>query len=88
MVWLIKFDPRAMKELKKLDRVAQKRIITYLKKQVAVQNNPRLFGKSLTGDKQGLWCYRVGNYRVICELLDEDLTISVIKVGHRKSVYD
>ncbi len=88
MTWLIKFDPRAAKELKKIDRVAQKRIITYLKKQVAVQNNPRILGKNLTGNKQGLWRYRVGDYRIICKLLDQDLTILVIKVGHRKSVYD
>jgi mRNA interferase RelE/StbE len=88
LAWLIKFDPRATKELKKLDQVAQKRIITYMKKQVALENNPRLFGKSLTGDKQGLWRYRVGDYRVICELLDEEITVLVIKVGHRQSVYD
>lgn len=88
MTWLIKFDPRAAKELKKIDRVAQKRIITYLKKQVAVQNNPRNLGKNLTGNKQGLWRYRVGDYRIICQLLDQDLTVLVIKVGHRKSVYD
>ncbi len=88
MTWLIKFDPRAAKELKKIDRVAQKRIITYLKKQVAVQNNPRILGKNLTGNKQGLWRYRVGDYRIICQLLDQDLTVLVIKVGHRKSVYD
>lgn len=88
MAWLIKFDPKAAKELKKLDQVAQKRIITYLKKLVAVQNNPRLFGKSLTGDKRRLWRYRVGDYRIICELLDEEITVLVIKVGHRQSVYD
>jgi mRNA interferase RelE/StbE len=88
LTWLIKFDQRATKELKKLDQVAQKRIIAYLKKQVAVQNNPRLFGKSLTGDKQGLWRYRVGDYRIICDLLDEEVTVLVIKVGHRQSVYD
>jgi mRNA interferase RelE/StbE len=88
LAWLIKFDPKAAKELKKLDQVAQKRIITYLKKLVAVQNNPRLFGKSLTGDKRRLWRYRVGDYRIICELLDEEITVLVIKVGHRQSVYD
>ena len=88
MIWKIEFDPRAEKELKKLDRIAQKHIISYLKEQVAVQNNPRIFGKNLKGDKQGLWRYRVGDYRVICQILDENLIILAIKVGHRKSVYD
>ncbi len=87
MAWLIKFDPRATKELKKLDSVTQKRIITYLKQKIATQNNPRLFGKGLIGDKQGLWRYRVGDYRIICQLLDEEITVLVIKVGHRQSVY-
>lgn len=71
MTWLIKFDPRATKELKKLDRGVQKRIINYLKQQVLIENNPRLFGKRLTGDKSGLWRYRVGDHRIICDLGDD-----------------
>lgn len=88
MTWQIKFDPRAVKELKKIDKKAQKRIIDYLKKQVATQDNPRIFGKSLKGDKRGFWRYRVGDYRIICDLLDDTMIILVIKIGHRQSVYD
>jgi mRNA interferase RelE/StbE len=88
LTWKIEFDPKAAKELKKLDRLAQKRIIDYLKKQIINQENPRIFGKSLTGNKQGLWRYRIGNYRIICQILNEKLIILVIKVGHRKSVYE
>ncbi|MGK7955363.1 MAG: type II toxin-antitoxin system RelE/ParE family toxin [Crocosphaera sp.] len=87
MTWQIKFDPRAAKELKKLDKTVQKRIINYLKEQILSQDNPRLFGKYLTGDKRGLWRYRVGDYRIICNLLDDELIVLVIKVGHHKSVY-
>jgi mRNA interferase RelE/StbE len=86
--WQIEFDPRALKELKKLDGVAQKRIIQYLKTQVAVQSSPRLLGRSLKGNKQGLWRYRVGNYRIICEILDTQMLVLVVKVGSRQSVYD
>ena len=88
MGWQIEFDPRALKELKKLDGVAQKRIIQYLKTQVAVQSNTRLLGRGLKGNKQGLWRYRVGNYRIICEILDTQMLISVVKVGSRESFYD
>jgi mRNA interferase RelE/StbE len=88
LAWLIEFDPRAFKELKKLDKVAQKRILSYLKQQVSIQDDPRIFGKSLTGDKRGLWRYRVGDYRIICQLLDEKITVLVVKIGHRKSIYD
>jgi len=88
LVWQIEFDPRALKELKKLDKIAQKRIIQYLKNQVAVQANPRMFGRALKGDKQGLWRYRVGDYRVICNIRDSQMVVLVIKVGPRQSVYD
>jgi mRNA interferase RelE/StbE len=86
--WKIEFDPRALKELKKLDGVAQERIIQYLKTQVAVLSNPRLLGRSLKGNKQGLWRYRMGNYRIICEILDTQMLVLVVKVGSRQSVYD
>jgi mRNA interferase RelE/StbE len=58
-----------------------------LKEKIATQENPRLFGKGLQGDKQGLWRYRVGDYRVICQILDDELVILVIKTAHRKNVY-
>ena len=88
MVWQIQFDPKAVKELQKLDNVAQKRIIRYLKTQVAVQSNPRIFGRGLKGDKQGLWRYRVGDYRIICDIRDQHLIVLVVKIGPRQSVYD
>lgn len=88
MGWQIEFDPRTLKELKKLDGVAQKRIIQYLKTQVVIQSNPRLLGRSLKGKKQDLWRYRVGNYRIICEILDTQMLVLVVKVGSRQSVYD
>ena len=88
MVWQIEFDPKAVKELKKLDHVAQKRIVEYLKNKVAIQSSPRDLGKALKGDKLGLWRYRVGNYRIICHISDEKLMILVIKVGFRQSVYE
>ena len=88
MAWEIQFDSRAVKELKKIDKTAQKRIINYLKQQVASQENPRTFGKALKGDNRGLWRYRVSNYRIICNLLDNTMIVLVIKVGHRKSIYD
>ena len=59
MVLQIEFDPKAVKELKKLDHIAQKRIVEYLnlKNKVAIQSSPRDLGKALKGDKLGLWRY-------------------------------
>jgi mRNA interferase RelE/StbE len=75
------------KDLKKLDQTAQKRILTYLKEKIATQENPRLFGKALKGNLKGLWRYRVGDYRLVCQILDAELIILVIKVGHRQNIY-
>jgi mRNA interferase RelE/StbE len=49
--------------------------------------DPRSLGKPLTGEKQGLFRYRVGDYRLICELKDQVLTILVLEVGHRREIY-
>ena len=69
-----------------IDKTAQKRILNYLKQQISSPENPRFFGKTLTGDKQSLWRYRVGDYRIICQLIDRDLIILAIKVDHRRSI--
>ena len=49
--------------------------------------NPRQWGKPLHGDKQGLWRYRVGDYRLICDIQDQKITLLVLEIGHRKDVY-
>lgn len=79
MIWKISIDSRVKKDLKKLDKTAQKRIITYLKEKIATQENPRLFGKALQGNLQGLWRYRVGDYRIVCQILEDKLVILVLK---------
>ena len=86
MTWCIEWDDRAKKELMSLDNRIQKRILSYLREQV--MENPRNFGKQLSGDKAGLWRYRIEDFRVICRLQDEKLTVLVLAVGHRKEIYD
>ncbi len=85
MTWCIEWDDRARKELRSLDKPIQKKIITYLRERTT--ENPRNFGKELSGDKVGLWRYRVENYRLICQLENDRLRILVIAVGHRKEIY-
>jgi mRNA interferase RelE/StbE len=88
LTWKVEWDDRARKELRKLDSPIQKEILNYLRVRIAESNSPRLFGQSLTGNKAGLWRYRVGNYRLICRLEDHALVVFVIGVGHRKEVYE
>jgi mRNA interferase RelE/StbE len=87
MIWEVKFDIRAQKEFKKLDKKMQGEILDYFDKKIATKEDPRRFGKPLTYDKKGLWRYRIRDYRVICKIYDDDLLVLAIKVGHRKNVY-
>ncbi len=87
MNWVYKFDERALKELKKLGPQAQVEIIAYLDERVAGEGDPRRFGKGLKADLAGLWRYRVGDYRILCQIRDAELYVLVVAVGHRRDVY-
>ena len=88
MIWKIEFDSDVEKDLRKLGHTAQKKIITFLKEKIATGYDPRVHGKALTGNLIGLWRYRVGDYRIISKIEDDVYTVLVIKVGHRKEIYD
>jgi mRNA interferase RelE/StbE len=85
--WRVEISRTAEKQIQKLDRTAQASIIRFLRERVQVADNPRELGKPLHGDKGGLWRYRVGDYRLICDIQDERITVLVVRVGHRKDVY-
>ncbi|MFZ0562027.1 MAG: type II toxin-antitoxin system RelE/ParE family toxin [Terriglobales bacterium] len=85
--WRVEISRTAEKQIKKLNRNAQEAIVRFLRERVLAAENPRLLGKPLHGDKGGLWRYRVGDYRLICDIQDELITVLVLRVGHRKDVY-
>ncbi|AWB66272.1 type II toxin-antitoxin system mRNA interferase toxin, RelE/StbE family [Saccharobesus litoralis] len=87
MAWKIEWDDHALKDLKKLDKQTQKDIVKYLKTRISTADSPRQFGKSLVGDKIGLWRYRVKDYRIICKIEDDRLVVVVLRTSHRKNVY-
>lgn len=86
MAWTIEYDRDALKSLKKLDRPIAAKIVDYLD-DVAASDDPRVLGKGLTGNLAGLWRYRIGDYRVICDLRDNELIIVAVDLGHRSGVY-
>ena len=88
MIFHVVFSETAQKELKKLDKYTQKIILLWLNKNLEGCENPRIHGKPLTANRVGQWRYRIGDYRLIAEIEDERLVILVIKLGHRKEVYD
>jgi mRNA interferase RelE/StbE len=87
LAWQINFEDSAFKELSKLDKQIQKNILRYLRDRIALGDDPRRFGQALRNNLAGLWKYRVGNYRIICTINDNELTVLVLRVGHRRQIY-
>ena len=88
MAWAIAFEKAAARELAKLDRTAAQRIVKFLTQRIAPLENPREIGEALKGSRLGeFWKYRVGDYRVICRIVDSKITIVVVRVGNRREVY-
>ena len=87
MAWQIELTETANRHLKKIGKPAARRITVFLRQRLAILDDPRSIGKALTGPFGGLWRYRVGDYRVICEIHDSALRILVVKIGNRREVY-
>ena len=88
MVWIIKYTESSSKQLKKLDQQTALRVLNYMDERVAVLANPRSLGKNLKGPKMGeYWRYRVGDIRVICNIVDGQLTVLVVQIRNRREVY-
>ena len=88
MVWSIEFDPAAVVELEDLDKEIQRRILRYLRERLQMDVDPHRFGKPLRGEKVGLWRYRIGAYKLVCLLDAKTTRILVLRVGHRRDVYE
>lgn len=81
------FEPRAQKSFFTLTKTAQIQILQYTKRLESLPN-PREFGAALHGNLRGFWRYRVGNYRLICNIQDDTQTIRVVAINHRSKIYD
>jgi len=86
-MWTLVFSREADKQLEKLDRGISRMIVAWLMKNIHHCDNPRLHGKALTENRRGQWRYRVGNYRVLCEIQDDTLVVLAISIGHRRDIY-
>jgi len=87
LVWTIDYTSTAKNQLRKLDKQSAKRILDYLDERVSSKDDPRSSGKALTGPLGGLWRYRIGDFRVICNIQDDALRILVVQLAHRRDVY-
>jgi mRNA interferase RelE/StbE len=87
LVWQVRLDKDAEKQLRRLDPQDQRRLIKFLRERIASSASPRLLGEALKGPLRTLWKYRVGDFRLICDLQDEKFVVLVIRIGNRKDVY-
>lgn len=87
MTWRLRIAPAAVKQLAKLDRPTAKLITAWLRKNVDGCDDPRAHGKPLVGTLAGSWRYRIGDYRILCEIRDSELIVLALEVSHRRDVY-
>jgi mRNA interferase RelE/StbE len=88
LAWTIEFSSEADKLLTRLDKPVAKRLYSFMVDRIALLEDPRSIGEALKGSKLGeFWKYRVGDYRLICEIQDGALKVLVVKLGNRREVY-
>lgn len=85
--WKLQYRDKARDQLRALDKVAALRIARYLQDRVINSANPRQLGMAMQGRFRGYWRYRVGDYRIICDIQDETITVLVLLIGHRGDIY-
>ena len=88
MRYEVRFSGKALKALKRMDRQKARLIFAWVNKNLNGTDNPRQHGKALVANKKGFWRYRLGDYRLIAEIDDNEIRIDLIHVGHRSEVYD
>lgn len=85
MTYRVDFTTAAARQVRKLPRPARERVLDAVED---LADDPRPHGaKKLVGEDVA-WRVRVGDYRVIYEVLDGELTVTVVRAAHRREVYD
>ena len=87
MMYSIETTPRFEKEFKKLDHYTKRMIQVWIHKHLEDCEDPRIIGKALKSNRAGQWRYRIGSYRLICQIIDDRMVILALSIGHRKEVY-
>ena len=88
MKYKVIISDKAKKQLKKIDNYTANLIVHWLKKNIDGCEDPRDKGKGLTANRSGEWRYRVGDYRILCDIQDNIVIVYVLEIGHRSKIYD
>lgn len=87
MSYRVETTARFDREFRKLDRYTQRMIKSWIDKNLEGCAAPRQHGKGLTANRSGQWRYRIGDYRLLCDIQDARLVILALEIGHRKEIY-
>lgn len=88
MAWTVEYAETALRQLRKLDKQIARRILDFMDERISGEHDPRDTGKALTGNLLGaFWRYRVGDFRIICDIQDAKLCVLLIQIGNRREVY-
>jgi mRNA interferase RelE/StbE len=87
MTWTINYLESVRKDIKKLDHQTRRQIRNFVDERLSNIDDRRSLGKALTATKEKLWRYRIGSHRIVCQIQDKEITILVVKVGHRSNIY-
>lgn len=87
MKYTVVYSKQSIKDLKKLNRSIAVFIKSWIEKNLVGCENPRIHGKSLKGNLATLWRYRIGDYRLVCDIRDNECIILAVAIGHRREVY-
>lgn len=87
MSYKVEYSKTAKKQIKKMDQYTKIMIMNWINKNLVGCNDPREQDKALKGNLKNQWRYRVGDYRLICDIVDDRLILLMLSIGHRKEVY-
>jgi mRNA interferase RelE/StbE len=87
LAWTIEYAETAKKQLRKLDKAVARRIADFMDERIASGDDPRRLGKALKGSLGDLWCYRMGDHRIFCDIHDGVLVVLVLQIENRREVY-
>lgn len=83
------FEKKAQKQFNTLESQIKKRIAKFIDERLITSNNPRELDKALVGASFGNhFRFRVGDYRLICDIKDKEITVLILRIAHRKEVYN
>lgn len=87
MAWTIDYSNTARQQLRKLDRQTARRLLDFVDERLAAHDDPRELGKALSGPLGTLWSYRIGDYRLVCDIQDSASRILILRLGKRSEIY-